>query len=81
MELHIFVNRERENLFLARQISARQRGPVMAFIPDPYLLLIQEVLLTVTSLVKLSQERSVVRCTGCLDTSPLIQAFQENKCG
>ena len=32
MELHIFVNRERENLFLARQ-----RGAVMAFIPDPEL--------------------------------------------
>ena len=29
MELHVFVNRERENLFLARQ-----RGGVMAFIPD-----------------------------------------------
>ena len=35
MELHLFVNRERENLFLARQILARQRGAVMAFIPDP----------------------------------------------
>ena len=34
MELHLFVNRERENLFLARQISERQRGAVMAFIPD-----------------------------------------------
>ena len=35
MELHLFVNRERENLFVAWQISARQRGAVMAFIPDP----------------------------------------------
>ena len=34
MELHLFVSRERENLFLARRISARQRGVVMAFIPD-----------------------------------------------
>ena len=34
MELHLFVNRERENLFLARQISTRQRGAVMAFIPN-----------------------------------------------
>ena len=34
MELRLFVNRERENLFLARQISARQRGTVMASIPD-----------------------------------------------
>ena len=30
MELHLFVNWERENLFLARQ-----RGAVMAFTPDP----------------------------------------------
>ena len=36
MELHLFVNQERENIFLARQISARQRGVVMAFIPDHY---------------------------------------------
>ena len=35
MELHLFVNRERENLFVARQISARQRGAALAFIPDP----------------------------------------------
>ena len=34
MELHLFVSRERENLFLARRISAQQRGVVMAFIPD-----------------------------------------------
>ena len=33
MELHFFVNRKREKIFLARQISARQRGAVMAFIP------------------------------------------------
>ena len=29
MELHLFVNQEREKIFLARQ-----RGAVMAFIPD-----------------------------------------------
>ena len=34
MELHFFVLRERKNIFLARQISTRQRGAVMAFIPD-----------------------------------------------
>ena len=34
MEFHLFVNRERENLFQARQILARQRGAVMACIPD-----------------------------------------------
>ena len=34
MELHLLVLRERKNIFLARQISARQRGAVMAFIPD-----------------------------------------------
>ena len=35
MELHLLVLRERKNIFLARQISARQHGTVMAFIPDP----------------------------------------------
>ena len=34
MELHLFVLKERKNIFLARQISERQRGAVMAFIPD-----------------------------------------------
>ena len=34
MELHLFVIWEREKLFLVCQISARQRGAVMAFIPD-----------------------------------------------
>ena len=34
MELHLLVLRERKNIFLARQISVRQRGAVMAFIPD-----------------------------------------------
>ena len=34
MDMHLFVNRERKNIFLARQISAQQRGVVMAFIPD-----------------------------------------------
>ena len=34
MELHLFVNPGREKLFLARQISARQRSAVMSFIPD-----------------------------------------------
>ena len=38
MDLHLFVNRERKNLYLARQISARQisapHGAVMAFITD-----------------------------------------------
>ena len=34
MELHLLVLRERKNIFLAWRISARQRGPVMAFIPD-----------------------------------------------
>ena len=34
MELHLFVLKERKNIFLARQISAQQRGAVMAFIPD-----------------------------------------------
>ena len=34
MELHLLVLRERNNIFLARQILARQRGAVMAFIPD-----------------------------------------------
>ena len=38
MALHLFVNRERENLFLALQILARPRSSVMAFIPDPFLL-------------------------------------------
>ena len=38
MDLHLFVNRERENLFLALQILARPRSAVMAFIPDPFLL-------------------------------------------
>ena len=35
MELHLFVLKDRKNIFLARQISVRQRGAVMAFIPDP----------------------------------------------
>ena len=36
MDLHLFVNRERENLYQARFLadSARQRSAVMAFIPD-----------------------------------------------
>ena len=34
MELHLLVLQERKNIFLARQISERQRGMVMAFIPD-----------------------------------------------
>ena len=34
MELHIFVVPKQKNIFLARQVSARQRGAVMAFIPD-----------------------------------------------
>ena len=34
MELHLFVLRDRKTIFLVRQISARQRGAVMAFIPD-----------------------------------------------
>ena len=29
MEFHLFVKRERENLFLTRQISARRRGAVI----------------------------------------------------
>ena len=34
MELHFLVLRERKNIILARRISMRQRGAVMAFIPD-----------------------------------------------
>ena len=34
MELQLFVHKERKNMFLAWQILARQRGTVMAFIPD-----------------------------------------------
>ena len=34
MELHLFVLLERKNKFLAGQILPRQRGAVMAFIPD-----------------------------------------------
>ena len=34
MELHLFVLKERKNIFLARQILAQQRGAVMAFIPE-----------------------------------------------
>ena len=34
MELHLSVLKERKNIFPARLISARQRGAVMAFIPD-----------------------------------------------
>ena len=34
MELHLLVLWERKNIFLARQIPARQRGTVMAFIPN-----------------------------------------------
>ena len=34
MELHLFVLKERKNIFLAWQKSAQQRGTVMAFIPD-----------------------------------------------
>ena len=35
MELHLFVLQERKNIFPGQQISARQRGVVMAFTPDP----------------------------------------------
>ena len=34
MELHLLVLRERKNIFLALQILARERGAVMAFIPN-----------------------------------------------
>ena len=34
MELLLLVLLERKNIFLARQIWVRQRGAVMAFIPD-----------------------------------------------
>ena len=34
MELHLFVLKERKSILLAWQISARQSGTVMAFIPD-----------------------------------------------
>ena len=34
IELQLFVLKERKKIFLARQISARQRGAVMAFILD-----------------------------------------------
>ena len=34
MELHLFTNRQRKNILLARQILALQRGAAMAFIPD-----------------------------------------------
>ena len=34
IELHLFTHRERKNIFLLRLISSRQRGAVMAFIPD-----------------------------------------------
>ena len=34
MEIHLFMLLEREHIFLARMIWVRQRGAVMAFIPD-----------------------------------------------
>ena len=33
MELQLLVLRERKNIYLARQITARQGGEVIAFIP------------------------------------------------
>ena len=35
MDLHLFVNRERKNLYLARQISARQRSTARSWLSLP----------------------------------------------